>query len=317
MQCRRRRRRMQGGKIMVRKLSSVLFAILFLSIIFSGGAWAATLVTHCVSNATELQNALNTAAGNTAPDLIKVVQGTYSGNFFFNSSEGYSITLRGGYVAGCGSRVLNPANTVLDGGGTGKTLVFDNSQGGDVTVEGFTIRNGHGLGSGGGLAAYSSSPLGSADNVTISSNIITDNTSGQIGAGINAHSMGETGTGTITITGNTITDNIAATEGGGMHVESGTNTGTVGTVTITNNTVTGNSGRSGGGVYVYSSSDSGISGNISLSGNTISGNSADDWGGGALIDSTGAIGSGNLTVQGNTLTDNTADGRSGRCCGQR
>ena len=71
----------------------------------------------CVTNAAELQNALSTAATNGQDDTIKVVQGTYSGNFEYNSGKGHSITLLGGYYTGCTSRVVDPANTVLDGHG--------------------------------------------------------------------------------------------------------------------------------------------------------------------------------------------------------
>ena len=37
--------------------------------------------TFCVNNATDLQNALTTAASNGEHDIVQIVQGTYSGNF--------------------------------------------------------------------------------------------------------------------------------------------------------------------------------------------------------------------------------------------
>jgi hypothetical protein len=50
------------------------------------------MVTHCVYNATNLQDALNVASGNNAPDLIKVIQGRYNGNLTYYSSQGYNVT---------------------------------------------------------------------------------------------------------------------------------------------------------------------------------------------------------------------------------
>ncbi len=137
----------------------------------AGGAWG---MEFCVSTATELRDALNTAWKNGEADVIKVVQGTYVGNFNYSSSEGYGITLQGGYTAGCTDRVLDPNNTVLDGNNSGMVLYLFN--GGDIAVEGFTIRNGSTTGSGGGVYAYSlSSPSAPAGAVTLSNNVITNN----------------------------------------------------------------------------------------------------------------------------------------------
>jgi hypothetical protein len=85
-----------------------LTALAFLA----GGAGAAEF---CVDNATDLQTALNTAQYNGDDDVIKVVQGTYNGNFTYYTNEGYNITLQGGYTAGCALRVVNPANTIPEG----------------------------------------------------------------------------------------------------------------------------------------------------------------------------------------------------------
>jgi len=68
--------------------------ILFISVLtllsiptFSLGA------TFCVSNASDLQTALTTAASNGEDDTIKIVQGTYNGNFTYASTEAYSLTV--------------------------------------------------------------------------------------------------------------------------------------------------------------------------------------------------------------------------------
>jgi hypothetical protein len=280
-------------------------------IFLAGEVLGAELVTHCVINATGLQNALSTSGGNNAPDLIKVVQGTYNGNFFYNSSQGYSITLRGGYTAGCAGRVNNPTNTILDGGGAGITVRLENSQGGNVVIEGFTIRNGSGVNSGGGLVASSSSTTVSSDYVTITGNIITGNTSGQNGAGIHAYSQGVTGSGAITIADNEVTDNYANQDGGGISVKTSTTSGTMGAITISNNLVAENAAVvSGGGIYASSISTSGISGAISLDGNNVLGNPA-AYNGGIYAYSTGSTGSGAITSRGNTIANNSGAMASG------
>lgn len=74
----------------------------------------------CVSTAAELQAALTTAASNGEDDVIHIVQGTYNGNFVYASTEAFNLTVEGGYAASCSSRVVDPANTVLDGLATGR-----------------------------------------------------------------------------------------------------------------------------------------------------------------------------------------------------
>ena len=74
-------------------------------------------------------------------DVIQVVQGTYNGNFTYNSNNpnlGYNITLEGGYTSECATRVTDPANTVLDGGSADAVLRLLNNVGGDIVIEGFT-----------------------------------------------------------------------------------------------------------------------------------------------------------------------------------
>ncbi|KPJ64680.1 hypothetical protein AMJ44_12325 [candidate division WOR-1 bacterium DG_54_3] len=50
----------------------------------------------CVSNSTELQTALTEAEANGEDDVIRVVQGTFNGNFIYSSYEGMNISLLGG-----------------------------------------------------------------------------------------------------------------------------------------------------------------------------------------------------------------------------
>ena len=72
----------------------LFIAIFFLaSVAFvTGGAWG--VVEHCVVDETQLQDELILAESNGDDDIIKVVQGTYTGNFSFDSDEGYSIQVQ-------------------------------------------------------------------------------------------------------------------------------------------------------------------------------------------------------------------------------
>jgi hypothetical protein len=273
----------EGGSITKRVICIVIMVTASCWFV-AGGAWGAEF---CVDNATNLQNALNTAAENSQDDTIKVVQGTYSGNFSYSSSQGYGITLEGGYALGCASRVVDPANTTLDGGGSGRVLYLLNGSGGDIQVDGFTIQNGSISGGGGGIYAYSFSALATAGNVTLLNNIIQGNSA--------------TGSG----------------EGGGAYARSASNSGTAGNITLLNNTVTGNtSGNFGGGIEAYSVSYWGpAAGSITLINNIIAGNTAADQGGGGVYASSAADSgaAGTVTLVNNTITGNNTPGASG--CG--
>jgi hypothetical protein len=85
-------------------------------LLLHGSAQAATF---CVSSASGLLSALAAAGSNGEDDVIEVVQGTYQGSFVYIPTEAFSLTIEGGYAAGCTSRVVNPANTVLDAMGLG------------------------------------------------------------------------------------------------------------------------------------------------------------------------------------------------------
>jgi hypothetical protein len=239
-------------------------------------------VYHCVSTAGQLLTALSTAQSNSADDIIQVVKGTYTGNFFYNSSEGYGITLEGGNASGCASREVNPANTVLDGGNAGAVLILNNTDGGDISVEGFTIQNGSTPNYGGGVYAYSYTNSGTAGDVTLANNIITNNTAGWDGGGVFAYSASTLGmSGTVTLLNNIVTGNTATGNGGGVSAESYASSGTAGTFILFNNIIAGNhAGNNGGGALVDSYATTGTSGNVTLTNNTITRNDADGDGGG-------------------------------------
>ena len=206
----------------------------------------------CVSTAAELRSALTEARSNGSDDIIMVVQGTYTGNFTYDSSEGYSVTLLGGYAANCAGRIRNPANTILDGGGSGMVILLYDANSGDITMDGFTVRNGSSTGYGSGVYAYSYSDSGTAGRVTLTDNIVTGN-SAYKASGIWALSHSQNGTaGKVLLVNNVVSGNTATGmygQGAGVLAQSSSTYGTGGTVTLVNNTITGNSatGSSGAG----------------------------------------------------------------------
>ncbi len=244
--------------------------------------------TFCVNSAADLQNALTTAASNGEDDTIHIVQGTYSENFVYASTEAYSVTIEGGYTTGCASHAVDPANTVLDGNATGNVLVLScPDQAVEFVVDGVTLRNGNTSDRGGALFAATGN-----GEVTLTNNTITGNSDSSSGGGLYASGS------IVTLTNNTITGNstkITWSYGGGVYVSAFT-------VTLTNNTITGNSAvRGGGGLFANSFT-------VTLANNTITGNSAGVSGGGGVCFS--PYGGGSATLTNNTITGNS-DSSSG------
>jgi hypothetical protein len=79
------------------RILPVVFSLITLSLFLVGEAQAATF---CVSDAAGLHNALSQAASNGEDDAIRIVQGTYVGNFIYASTEAFGLTIEGGYTAG-------------------------------------------------------------------------------------------------------------------------------------------------------------------------------------------------------------------------
>ncbi len=61
-------------------MKKMLFTVIGLMVFTVQGVWGAEF---CVNNVGDLQAALTTAQSNGADDTIKVVQGTYTGNFIY------------------------------------------------------------------------------------------------------------------------------------------------------------------------------------------------------------------------------------------
>jgi hypothetical protein len=317
-------------------------------IFWAGGAWGEALpIETCVSDATELQNALTTVRTNGYHNLIKVVEGTYTGHFTYSSSQGTNIILYGGYTAACASRTVNPTNTIIDGGGTVGVLDIYDSNGGNITVDGFTVQHGGGAstyyGAGvyahtrndaetgnmnagsititnnifsentgvysGAVYADSYSLHGSGGNITVSNNVISNNNGSMYGAGLYVGSSAGAGSaGAVTISSNTITGNtLSDGNGGGIYVSSYSASSTGGAITLSNNTITGNSGKEGGGVFAYTTATSGTGGAVTITNNIITGNTVSSSSGGVDVYSSANSGGTGGTV---TITNNTIAGNT-------
>lgn len=239
---------------------------------YGTGFGDACSVVHCVSTSEGLQNALNAAQANGKNDVIRLVQGLYFGNFSYSSNEPYSLVVQGGYTTGCETQAFEPANTILDGRGSGSVFYLNHS--GSLPykrrfeVMWLTVQNGSQ-----GINAYSTYA-----DVLIGNNQIKGNTGYSYGSGIHVRISGP---GEATLVNNLITGNISNNYyGGGVYLMPGN-----GNITFVNNTITGNSVSRygygyGGGVYSeWSNYDS----RVYFYNNIIRGNSAGPYGYGADI----------------------------------
>ena len=243
----------------------------------------------CVSNAAELQSALTTAASNGADDLIRIVQGTYNGNFVYSSEESDNLTVEGGYIGSCVSREVDPANTILDGNRLDMVLAlvcYDGAA--DFSIDGLTLQNGKTstLNSGGALYAETGGN-GSFTNNTFASNLASVSGGGLYFSGVGA-----------TLINNKFIQNEVTTHGGGGGAAIRSHGPCE--ITIEDNTFAGNIATyHGGGFWVASSASS----EVNFSRNTFTENSA-AFGGGASF-SFFSIGEGSVIMTDNLFTKNT------------
>ena len=240
--------------------------------------------TFCVQTSSALQSALNTAASNGAADEIQIVQGTYTGNFTYETQEEYKLTVKGGYASGCTSRVLNASNTVLDGNSAGTVLMISSGGGADFECAGVTLQNGSAV-RGGGFK------IDLVDgNIMLKSNLVSGNRASEFGGGIHISSNG-----TITLANNTIRNNESDYYSGGASIGSATNSAN--TLVMVANTIVGNSADGAvGGLMTGCNS-------VSITNNLFYNNSAQWYHGALLID-----GSSTTKVINNTITANTSEG---------
>lgn len=98
------------------------------ALVLSLAPLAARATTYCVSDANELQAALDSASASNDDDEIRLRQGIYSSatTFTYSSANPGWAFLTGGWVEAngnpCGVEVMTANSTVLDGGGTHPVL---------------------------------------------------------------------------------------------------------------------------------------------------------------------------------------------------
>jgi hypothetical protein len=117
----------------------------------SPGAGAASF---CARNATELHQALQTAASNGQADDIRIARGTYVATtaqpFLYQSAESHGLTISGGWILLSGACVIpnnDASKTVLDGGNVVPALriiSFATVTPVPIAVQGLTVRYGRG-----------------------------------------------------------------------------------------------------------------------------------------------------------------------------
>jgi hypothetical protein len=271
-----------------------VFALLIGVVWISPPSTASAQVSHHVTNATELQDALDEARSNGEDDIIYLAAGTYEGNFLYNPlvTEHKSLTITG-------ESGTSAADIILDGQNSGVTLnLYDGSEGpaAEIRVSGITVQNGNSTWMAGGIFA------GFANyDISVTDCVIRNNTGVCDGGGIYM----ETDQHNLTLENCLILNNSVAehlptgkSRGGGAALEGG------GNYTVRNNIIAGNTVQlgalysHGGGLYVLQTG----SASISLIGNTIYGNQADK-GGGVHFHILGTANVYNNIIYGNSATD--------------
>lgn len=190
--------------------------------------------------------------------------------------------------------------TVIDGGNTKSVVTFENQEGTDSVLDGFTLVNGSGnyfddWHYGGGVYCYESSP-------TITNNTIINNTVDFSGGGISCNFSSSP-----VITFNVINDNWAGSHGGGIYCDNSS------APLIDHNTISDNYAGfgipnphlfnySGAGIYSHASSPE-------ITHNTVANNTGAAHGGGILC---GMVSSPtNTRIAFNKVTGNTAEKGAG------
>jgi hypothetical protein len=191
----------------------------------SGVAWASTTV--CVTDETELQQALITAQTATADTFINIATGKYStannGNQTFtyeSMTNTHQLELTGGYNSDCSSLMQNPYLTAFDGNAE-DVVIRINAEGG-VSVRWITVQN--------GVSPFHVDSF--SGPVIVNYNVIRNNTFGSMSLSVNS----STSSNKISAWGNLIHDNTCPDTYGPASV---THQGT-GDIYFTNNTVVNN-----------------------------------------------------------------------------
>lgn len=214
------------------------------------GAILLVAMTAGYGTYSSIQEAINSARDG---DTILVSQGTYLENIVIMRSK--TLVLQGGWDPEFTSRSNDSSLTVIDGGGNGSVIdiraQFSTTI--KLSIEGFTIRNGHAEEGGGIYAA--ASDWGSSITLQLVNNTITQNVSDGGGGGICIEA--DEGSVQATLTSNSILQNVTNSDGAGIRVHSLHNGSAI--VALAKNVIRGNTGTclpeggpwEGGGISAY------------------------------------------------------------------
>lgn len=216
----------------------------------------ATAHTFCVDNETDLQGALTSASTNgthaNEDNVIQIVVGAYGTGaatsqlpFTYTSGAQHSLTILGGFNAGCTARTPNATATLIDGQNhTGAMALFNLY--GDIAVSDLTFQHGNADSDGAGLSinyclGICVQPQG--ESVSVVHSVFRDNTASNHGCGglfINADTLAY-------VAHSLIADNSGDTiTGGGACINSNTGFSQFYGNTVVSNNAASASGAIGG-----------------------------------------------------------------------
>lgn len=262
----------------------LLFCLTFIVIVKSG--YSATNYS-CVSTDNELLIALNNAALSPEDDEIQLVQGVYTAEFVYSSSNLSDLSIKGGYTANCAGRIPDRENTILDGSFSHRALgILSTGSGGlaNISLDALTLRNGKVSVPGGGGYIKTQGGTVTLTRMAVSGNTIT-NSSG--GGGVYIDTAGG-----VVVSGNVFSNNSTGGIGGGLYIYKSENSELADNVFALNSTAS-----QGGGAYINANSTA------TIVKNSFSENQSANDSGGAMGVSTIV-----LNVEGNFLSNNTKGG---------
>ena len=149
--------------------------LLYVIVLALPGRVGAQTITTCADSWAEITAAISAAAASAGNHDVRIVQGTYvmNGSILAELHPDAFLSLRGGYLAGCATRALDPTNTALAGQGVHALRIGHNR---DFTLEGLTVRNlgGYAQSLDGGLGVACSATDGNVRQVALRHNIFSD-----------------------------------------------------------------------------------------------------------------------------------------------
>ncbi|MEO7063945.1 MAG: hypothetical protein ABI082_09285 [Dokdonella sp.] len=221
------------------------------ALILAGLASATHATVFCVNSEATANAALTTAQANGADDEVDIVAGTYAltTGLYFSSAEAHSLTVVGGWNAGCSA--FTGAATVLDGQGLVRPLFVAESGSASINIQWLTFADGLSTNNrGGGLSVFTDS-----GEIRIDHNRFIFNRADDYGGALDAYTNG----GQMRVRGNLFFANSAANIGGAELTSNNSVAYVIG------NTILGNSSdnfNSSGGLAVSGAAHFWVSDNI-------------------------------------------------------